>query len=61
MLRVQVQMSDDDFYEATPWMIGSCYQVSGDPKFDVIEELYKVVEEVTGKPVLRPRNKIGFY
>jgi hypothetical protein len=54
-------MDDDDFYEATPWMIGSCYQVSGDPKSDVIEELYKVVEEVTGKPVLRPRNKIGFY
>lgn len=59
---MKVSMDDDDeMFESTPWMIGCCYVLSGYVEDDIIERLYKAVEEVTGKPITRESRKIGFY
>lgn len=47
---------------ASPGLNGAAHFVSGDAlSDDVVDRLRAVVEEVTGKPVVRPANKIGFY
>lgn len=52
----------DDYYEPTPWGFGSAHSISSDaPESDVIADLHKVVEEVTGKPVQKPEpRRMGF-
>jgi hypothetical protein len=56
-----VFVPDDTSYE--PQLIhGSAHSISGDgPSMDRVEDLRKVVEEVTRKPVVRPHVKLGFY
>lgn len=49
-------------YDArTPWTTGTGYgSIEHQP--DVVDALHAVVEEVTGKPVVRPVSRpIGFY
>jgi hypothetical protein len=54
----------DDWGEFwTPWATGSAHAISDrTPEESVIDQLHKVIEEVTGKPVEQPApRKIGFY
>jgi hypothetical protein len=54
-----------DAYQAgvsSPGQTGAAHAVSGDGLADdVVDRLRAVVEEVTGEPIARPANKIGFY
>ncbi|MBR8460767.1 hypothetical protein KDW07_26870 [Burkholderia dolosa] len=52
---------DWDYDVRAPWVIGTGYGAI-EPQQDVIDALYAVVEEVTGKAVARPTpRRIGFY
>ncbi len=50
--------------EDTDWLAhsgtGAAYAISGDVDHDVVAALHAVVEEVTGRPVVRPARRIGF-
>lgn len=57
-----IRSDDDYFYEMPPWGFGSTHSISSDPpERDIVTELHQVIEEVTGKPVIQPARKIGFY
>lgn len=52
----------DEYWEPTPWGFGSTHSINYDgPEPDKVKALHRVVEEVTGKPVVTPERKIGFY
>lgn len=52
----------DDYAYEPQVTHGSAHSVSGDsPDRDRVEDLRRVVEEVTRKPVVRPVRKLGFY
>lgn len=42
-------------------MLGAAYNVSSDRDYDMIKELHKIVEEVTGYDASPPPRRIGFY
>lgn len=51
----------DDYWEPSPWGFGSAGAIDGyAPDRDIIGELHAVVEEITGKPVAKPKRRIGF-
>lgn len=57
----QPKQWDDYFVTPTPWGFGHAGALDGYSKDrDVVEELRKVVEEVTGKPVAKTKPRIGF-
>lgn len=46
----------------SPGTIGSHHSISSEgPERDPVSELHEVVEEVTRKPVMRSKAKLGFY
>jgi hypothetical protein len=54
---------DDDleYWVASPWGSGQAGAIDGyAPDRDVVKELHAVVEEVTGKPVSKPKRRMGF-
>lgn len=54
-------MPDTNYWEESPGFLGYASTLPTDAQEDVIEELHKVVEEVTGKPVDKPPpRRIGF-
>ena len=55
----QPRQWDGDYWTPTPWGFGHAGALEGWDR-DVVEELRKVVEEVTGKPVAKAKPRIGF-
>lgn len=50
----------DEYWEQGPWGFGSVGAIDGyAPDRDVVTELRKVVEEITGKPA-QVKRRIGF-
>lgn len=53
--------SDDEWYYATPWMMGYASCLPSEQGDDAVRQLHEVVAEVTGRPVeQQTKPRMGF-